>query len=127
MHLAGFISRALFVLALICSATVPDGFMRAQGPGGMSLVLCTTDGTQEVWLTDTGEVVSVEGSGTGHDPHDGSSCVQLTVSSTENPPHPGALIRLSPWPTVPPLAGEQCLASAHHPKRHRTRAPPPPA
>ena len=106
MNLLGLITRALLLLALIGSATVPDGLMRAQGPDGLQLVLCTPDGTQEVWLTDDGEVIPVEDGQPVQD-HDGPHCVQVNVAGTEGPPDPGPLIRLPLWPMAPPRVAAQ--------------------
>ena len=58
MVLLRFITRALLMLALIGSVTVPDGFMRVSGPDGVRLILCTSAGVQEVLLTDAGEVIA---------------------------------------------------------------------
>lgn len=54
MNLLGLITRALLLLALLGTASVPSGFMRAQGPEGLRLVLCTADGPQEITLAPDG-------------------------------------------------------------------------
>nr|WP_245216484.1 hypothetical protein [Sagittula salina] len=117
------ISRALLLVALLGTATVPSGFMRASGPGGMRLVLCTPDGPQEVWLTEAGEVVPVD----DRQDHDPPQCIQVSVAGTDMPPRFGALIRLPPWPTAPPLAFDQRATAQANPNHHRARAPPFPA
>lgn len=126
MHLATLITRALLVLALLGPATVPTGMMRAQGPDGMRLVICTPDGTREVLLTNDGEVHPVEDHQPDGGGHDGSDCIQISVTGAEAPPRLGAAIRLSLWPTAPPAVTAQ-RPTAHAPlARHRTRAPPVP-
>lgn len=123
MSLLGLITRALPLLALLGSATVPDGFMRAQGPEGLRLVLCTPDGTQEVWLTDDGEVIPVEEDHPGQD-HDGPHCVQVNVAGLGAAPDPGPLIRLPLWPMAPPRVAAQRPDSQNHFHQNRSRAPP---
>ncbi|WP_417714709.1 DUF2946 family protein [Pseudophaeobacter arcticus] len=123
MSLTGLITRALLLLALFGSASVPDGFMRAQGPEGLRLVLCTPDGTQEVWLTDDGEVIPVEDGQTGHN-HDGPHCVQVSVAGLGAAPDPGPLIRLPLWPMAPPRVAAQRPESQNHFQHKRSRAPP---
>lgn len=46
----------VLLLAFLLSSTVPQGFMRATDGDGMAIVLCTTDGTSEVWLSANGEI-----------------------------------------------------------------------
>ncbi|MDQ2094068.1 DUF2946 family protein [Rhodalgimonas zhirmunskyi] len=131
LRLAGLITRALLFLALLGSATMPTGLMRAQGPDGMQLVLCTPDGTKEVWLTNDGEVRPVDehqpGSGdhNGGD-HNGPHCVQVSVANAEAPPQVSSLIPLLLWPVAPPAITAQRPASQALLSRHRSRAPPVP-
>lgn len=66
------------VLALFLSGIVPQGFMRATDGDGMAIVLCTTDGPSEVWLTADGELQDTA-------PVDNSSpetlaCLAITVA-----------------------------------------------
>ncbi len=126
MHLAALITRALLFLALLGPATVPTGLMRAQGPDGMRLVICTPDGTQEVWLTNDGEVRPVEDHQPDGGDHDGSDCVQVSVAGAEAPPRMGSLIRLPLWPMAPPAIAAQRPTAQAFLTRHRTRAPPVP-
>ncbi|TDK42379.1 DUF2946 family protein [Antarcticimicrobium luteum] len=114
----------MLLLALLGTATVPNGLMRAQGPDGMRLVLCTSDGTQEVWLTDDGEAIPVEDGHPGDADHDQPHCVQVSVAGTEAPTPIGALVRLPRWPTAPPAITAQRPTGQSRPTRHRVRAPP---
>ncbi|MCI5112436.1 MAG: hypothetical protein MRY75_17970 [Marivita sp.] len=123
MNLSGLITRALLFLALLGSATVPDGFMRAQGPDGLRLVLCTPDGTQEVWLTDEGDVIPVEDDHPAQG-HDGPHCVQVSVAGLEAAPNPDPLIRLPLWPMAPPRVTAQRPVSQIYFHHNRSRAPP---
>ena len=121
MHLVGLITRALLLLALLGTGSVPEGMMRAGGADGMRLVLCTTDGPQEVWLTDDGRTIPVEDHDTDHDqPH----CVQVSVGSVDlTPPQPVALaLDLRPAD----LGGHDraALPRQHAPSHNRARAPP---
>lgn len=123
MPLLGLITRALLLLALFGTGSVPDGTMRVARAEGMRLVLCTTEGTQEVWLGDDGKVTPVGEGQTGQD-HDGQHCVQVSVAGTEAPPYPGTLIRLPPWPMASPMIAAQRPVSQYHFHRNRSRAPP---
>lgn len=117
------------MLALIGSATVPDGFMRVSGPDGVRLILCTSAGVQEVLLTDAGEVIALSDAEPGHRApisHDGSACVPISVAGAPTPPHPvelaGVLLRLD---VSFGMAG-QWSGATKPAKRHPTRAPPVP-
>lgn len=123
MSRAGLIIRALLLLALLGTATVPDGFMRSAAPDGLRIVLCMEDGPREVWLTEAGDVVPVD----DHEDRDPTHCVQVSVAGTDLPPLTGAIIRLPRWPTAPPSAGDRPAAAQQTPNRHRVRAPPIPA
>lgn len=86
---ARLLPRTLLLLALVLLGTVPDGTMRQAGPDGIRLVLCTSDGTKEVWLTEDGDTVPVdeaEGKGGDHDRH----CVQVALIA-QNAPVPQPL------------------------------------
>lgn len=121
MYLVGLIARALLLLALLGSGTVPPGMMRAGLVDGMRLVLCTSDGLQEVWLTGDGRTNPVEDRDTGHDQ---PRCVQVSISSVDlTPPQPAAIAfdlraadLVSPTPAI----------SARQPAQsyNRARAPP---
>lgn len=79
--LRGMMTRTLLLLSLLLAGMVPDGMMRQAGPDGMRLVLCTSEGTQEVWLTDDGEVIPVE-EGQDHQPGEAAHthhCVQVNM------------------------------------------------
>lgn len=62
MTIRGLMPRALLLLALLGTMSVPSGFMRASGPEGMVLVLCTPDGPQEIMLDPSGNPVRDTGS-----------------------------------------------------------------
>lgn len=82
--IARLLPRTLLLLALVLLGTVPDGTMRQAGPDGIRLVLCTSDGTKEVWLTEDGDTVPVdeaEGKGGKHDRH----CVQVALIAQNAP------------------------------------------
>lgn len=123
MSLVGLITRSLLLLALLGSATVPDGLMRAQGPDGFRLVLCTPDGTQEVWLTDDGEVIPVEDDQPAQD-HDSPHCLQVSVARLAAAPDPGPVIRFRLWPVAPPIVSAQRPVSQGYFHQNRSRAPP---
>ncbi|MET4104303.1 hypothetical protein ABIE58_003754 [Roseovarius sp. MBR-78] len=121
MNLVGLITRALLLLALLGTGSVPEGMMRAGGADGMRLVLCTTDGPQEAWLTDDGRTIPVEDHDTDHDqPH----CVQVSIGSVDlTPPQPVALgLDLRPAD----LGGHDRGAPTRQrvPSHNRARAPP---
>ncbi|MDE4142714.1 MULTISPECIES: DUF2946 family protein [Rhodobacterales] len=118
------ITRALLLLALLGSSTVPDGLMRAQGPEGMRLVLCTPDGTQEVWLTDAGEIIPAEDDQPARDDHGGPHCVQVSVAGTVPSANVGLLIQMPLRPLALPTGSAQRPVSLDLPNQHRSRAPP---
>ena len=121
MHLVGLITRALLLLALLGTGSVPEGMMRAGGADGMRLVLCTTDGPQEVWLTDDGRTIPIEDHDTDHDqPH----CVQVSIGSVDlSPPQPVALaLDLRPADLVP--HDRAALPRQRAPSQNGARAPP---
>ncbi|OAN69866.1 hypothetical protein A8B83_15775 [Rhodobacteraceae bacterium EhC02] len=124
MHIWGFITRALLLLALLGTATVPSGMMRVQGPEGVLMVLCTPEGTKDVWLTDEGEILPLEDGEPVHDGNDAGHCVQVSVAGTEIAPSPGPLIRLPPWPMASPMIAAQRPVSQNHFHHNRSRAPP---
>ena len=62
MTIWGLILRALLLLALLATMSVPNGFMRASGPDGMGRVLCTAEGPQEILLDPSGNQVPDTGS-----------------------------------------------------------------
>ena len=66
------------LLALILSGTVPQGFMRTTGADGTSLVLCTSQGPTEVWLTASGDIQPDPPS--EQTPTDISDCLAITLS-----------------------------------------------
>ena len=120
----GLITRALLLVALLGSSTVPDGLMRAQGPEGMQLVLCTPDGTQEVWLTDAGEIIPAEDEQPARDDHDAPHCVQVSVAGTVPSSNVGLLIQMPLRPLALPTGSAQRPVSRDLPNQHRSRAPP---
>ncbi|MDE4273104.1 hypothetical protein PXK58_00160 [Phaeobacter gallaeciensis] len=124
MFFLSLITRALLLLALLGSSTVPDGLMRAQGPEGMRLVLCTPDGTQEVWLTDAGEIIPAEDEQPARDDHDGPHCVQVSVAGTVPSSNVGLLIQMPLRPLALPTGSAQRPVSQDLPNQHRSRAPP---
>ena len=118
------ITRALLLLALLGSSTVPDGLMRAQGPEGMRLVLCTPDGTQEVWLTDAGEIIPAEDDQPAQDDHGGPHCVQVSVAGSAPTANADLLIYLPLRPLALSTGPAQHPVSQHISKQNRSRAPP---
>ncbi len=120
--------RSLLVIALTLAGTVPVGMMRVSGGEGLRLVLCTPDGTQEVWLADDGTVTPVDEPGEddsrGRHP---SHCVQITLFADGSGAVLSAPHALSLRPAdSPPTAHQTTRAPA--PKRpNLSRAPPVPA
>lgn len=95
--------------------------MRASGPQGLRLVLCTADGTQEVFLTDAGEVIPVEEDAPDHsDPH----CIQVSAASTEKSPAFERAHSLPLWSLAVPQKQSQLVASKAIGDSHAPRAPP---
>ncbi|MEY8879988.1 hypothetical protein [Donghicola sp. XS_ASV15] len=98
MTIWGLILRALLLLALLATMSVPNGFMRASGPDGMILVLCTAEGPQEILLDPSGNQVPDTGSEDA-----AAACVlsgivptlvpTLALTRTE-----GAAHMVCPWP-----------------------------
>ena len=121
MYLVGLITRALLLLALLSCGTVPSGMMRAGLVDGMRLVLCTSDGPQEVWLTGDGRTNPVEDRDTGHDQ---SHCVQVSISSVDlTPPQPAAIafdLRAADLVSPAPAISARQPAQSYN----RARAPP---
>ena len=127
MMFARLLLRITLLLGLVLLGTVPDGMMRKAGADGIRLVLCTGDGTREVWLTEDGETIPVEDGhdnghtdGTGRRPH----CVQVTLASQDAPPPAPAdrLLTLRPVERAQPL--HQILYRQIADDTRRTRAPP---
>ncbi|CUH65490.1 hypothetical protein TG4357_01893 [Thalassovita gelatinovora] len=86
MRFALLLARPLLVLALVLLGTVPDGMMRHAGPDGIRLVLCTSSGTKEVWLTEDGSTIPVgEKQDQGGDPH-APHCVQVSLTTQNAAP-----------------------------------------
>ncbi len=52
--------------------------MRSAGDDGMSLVLCTTEGPKQVWLSTDGDIQ--ENAPTEHEPAEMSDCLAITLS-----------------------------------------------
>ena len=66
------------LLALLFSGTVPQGFMRTADGDGMAIVLCTPNGTTEVWLTASGDI---QDEAPVHDSSsEPSECLAITVA-----------------------------------------------
>lgn len=121
MHLVGIITRALLLLALLGIGSVPEGMMRAGGADGMRLVLCTTEGPQEVWLSDDGRTTPIN----EHDnEHDRSHCVQVSIGSVDlTPPQPVAVaLRLRLTQLI--SSGEALPTGQTARSYNRARAPP---
>lgn len=119
MHPIALILRALVILALLGTASVPQGMMRAPGPDGARLVLCTPDGVKEIWLRDDGTVRPVEApdrsdGGASH-PH----CVQVTHAQTASAPPAGLprVIEFRPAGLILPAA------QIDHPQPRRNATP----
>lgn len=66
------------LLALFLSGTVPQGFMRAADGGGIAMVLCTTDGATEVWLSADGEILDEAPS--DHSSSEMADCLAVSLS-----------------------------------------------
>lgn len=121
MTIRGLIPRALLLLALLGTMSVPNGFMRASGPEGLVLVLCTPEGPQEIVLDPSGSPVRDTGS-----ENDATACVlsgvvpillpALSLVQVERVTH-----MVSSWP-------RRHQASGHSPPRRTAtpRAPPVP-
>lgn len=77
--LRAFLFRGLLLLSLMVSGIVPDGMMRQAEEDGIRLVLCTGEGTQEVWLTQDGQsrpVTPADTNEAGHKQH----CIQVSLA-----------------------------------------------
>lgn len=123
------ILRAVLLIALLLGGTVPDGMMRVAEPGeGLRLVLCTPEGTKEVWLAEDGKVTPVDdGPADDGEPHDPPVCVQVTFIGPDGVPPEPAPVRSFHSFTVPWRVVHQV---AHRPALTRpqlSRAPPVPA
>lgn len=66
------------LLALTLSGTVPQGFMRSAADNGMMLVLCTSNGPTEVWMSADGEIHQT--APIDHSPPDLPDCLAVTLS-----------------------------------------------
>lgn len=112
------------LLGLVLHGTVPDGMMRQAGPdGALRLVLCTPEGTKEVWLTADGEAVPVERGGharSGHKPH----CVQVALTFHDAPPPLAEPRHFILRPADLPRQGHQVLHRQVAGDARRSRAPP---
>lgn len=51
--------RMLLLIGLMLAATVPEGMMRANGPDGLQMVLCTVDGPRDMVLLPDGTLSEV--------------------------------------------------------------------
>ncbi|MEC3861803.1 DUF2946 family protein [Mesobacterium sp. TK19101] len=121
---AQIVLRALLIVAVLGLATVPDGMMRAQGPDGFKLVLCTENGTQEVWLTADGTVVPADDDSTEHTkrPH----CVQVALGQADAPPCDVVPVRAVLRPAVLATPDHQTPRPQLYRAAARVRAPPVP-
>lgn len=119
----GILTRALLLLSLLLAGMVPDGMMRQAGADGMRLVLCTTDGVQEVWLSEDGETTPVDPAQDRKTSHK-SQCVQVNLIA-QTASIPGAeplVVRLLPGVvsgTTHQVLSRQVVGSTR-----RSRAPP---
>ncbi|MFV0490389.1 MAG: DUF2946 family protein [Pseudorhodobacter sp.] len=115
--------RLFLLIALMLSGSVPPGMMRIADGDGMRLVLCTTEGAQEVWLAEDGSTTpfgNVDESQT----QDRPNCVQVNL-------HAPGWLQVQPVPATrrerlmqPPRPAHQI---SHRPASARpqlSRAPP---
>ncbi len=120
--------RSLLVIALTLAGTVPAGMMRVSGGDGLRLVLCTPDGTQEVWLADDGTVTPVDEPGEddsrGHRP---SHCVQVTLFADGGGGDLSEPIALGLRPASLPSVSHQTTRAPTPTRSNLCRAPPLPA
>ncbi|MBU2980993.1 hypothetical protein KO498_04115 [Lentibacter algarum] len=70
--------KCVLLLALIMAGAIPVGFMRIATTDGMKLVLCTSDGPTEVWMTDEGDVIDSQP--VKHQPEDQNGCATVVLS-----------------------------------------------
>jgi len=129
MSFARLLLRFVLLLGLVLTGTVPDGMMRQAGPeGGLRLVLCTPDGTKEVWLTEDGETVPVEAASEEGGSHDGGKphCVQVALASQDAPPPLAEARVLELRPADPAQLPHQVARWRNIEDARRTRAPPVP-
>lgn len=77
--LRAFLFRGLLLLSLFLSGIVPDGMMRQAEAAGIRLVLCTGEGTQEVWLTPDGQSRPVTPADTNEAAHK-QQCIQVNLA-----------------------------------------------
>lgn len=118
----GLLTRVLLVVALLLAGVVPDGMMREAGPDGVRLVLCTGDGTQEVWLADDGTTIPVddeERSGS-HASH----CIQVNLITQTASVQDGLPVHDLSASEMLVGQGHQLLARQTSSNAHRSRAPP---
>lgn len=108
--------RAVLVLALLGTGTVPQGMMRAATGDGLRMVICTDGGLREVLIAADGTITPA-GSQPDSDPdHGGMPC--LVISQTM-PDHAPALC-----PAPLPLPRDAALT--HHHDLHLPPATAPP-
>lgn len=68
--------RALLLLSMLLSATVPQGMMRVSSADGMQMVLCTEDGPQQMLLMPDGTLREVPVGDTDH----AGACLAISVA-----------------------------------------------
>ncbi|NKX76016.1 hypothetical protein HGG73_17935 [Rhodobacteraceae bacterium R_SAG3] len=77
------ILRCVLLAALVFAGTVPVGMMRvsAQNGEGIRLVLCTDEGTREVWMREDGTIAETSETQEGerHSKHGAPHCVQVSL------------------------------------------------
>lgn len=66
------------LLSLVLSGIVPHGFMRSADSGGMALVLCSSDGPIEAWLSADGELL--DAAPTDAPSSELTDCLAITLS-----------------------------------------------
>ena len=126
MNLALPLLRSCLLIALVLSGSVPAGMMHASGADGVRLVLCTPEGTKEVWLAEDGTATPVEDeapSDHGNRPH----CVQVSLHAAD-----WTLPRPVPatWQHRPASVAALTHQVSHHPAPsgpRLSRAPPLPS
>lgn len=121
--LPAILARTLLLLALLLAGMVPDGMMRQAGADGMRLVLCTSDGAQEVWLSEDGRATPVDpdqDGKTAHKPH----CVQVNLIAQAAVIPAAVPLSGLVLPVLVSGAAHQVLARQVAGDTRRTRAPP---
>lgn len=114
--------RALLLVSLILSGTVPQGMMRTASVDGMQLVLCTPEGPKEVWMGAEGEIHDTLPA--SDEPHFTQKCLSVTLAMVGLQFWRGALAEPARFATFRPDTSDLRIARAPASTAHRPRAPP---